>query len=136
MVISQIQAIERQRGNKQCACRFSIFKALWSRGDKDLVQGNCWHDKKPNKRYLKWPNFSCSTNIMSSTVYLNCSWRFPELKFKNYKYIVNVILGENKGAGVKIGTRCIWDAEADSYAHSNFKNVRIMLINAQIDKYH
>lgn len=47
-----------------------------------------------------------------------------ELKFKNYKYVVNVMLGEIKGAGVKIHTRCIWDAEADSYAHSNFKNVR------------
>ena len=34
-------------------------------------------------------------------------------------------MGEQRGAGVKMGTRCIWDAEADSYAYDNFVNVRI-----------
>ena len=46
-----------------------------------------------------------------------------EMNFKRYKYIVNVVLGEQKGAGLKMGTRCIWDAEADSYAYDNFINV-------------
>ncbi|CAK9833793.1 Dynein light chain Tctex-type protein 2B [Anthophora retusa] len=51
--------------------------------------------------------------------------KVKELKFKHYKYIVNVVLGEQHGAGVKIGTRCIWDAEADAYAYDSFLNVRI-----------
>jgi len=49
---------------------------------------------------------------------------FTELEFKRYKYIVNVVLGQQHGAGVKIGTRCIWDAEADTYAYDSFINVR------------
>lgn len=49
-----------------------------------------------------------------------------ELSFKRYKYIVNVVLGEQHGAGVKMGTRCIWDAEADTYAYDSFANVRII----------
>lgn len=50
---------------------------------------------------------------------------FTGLQFKRYKYIVNVVLGQQHGAGVKIGTRCIWDAEADTYAYDSFINVRI-----------
>lgn len=50
---------------------------------------------------------------------------FSELKCKEYKFIVNVVMGEQRGAGVKMGTRCIWDAEADSYAYDNFVNVRM-----------
>ncbi|XP_050588693.1 dynein light chain Tctex-type protein 2B-like [Bombus affinis] len=51
--------------------------------------------------------------------------KVKELKFKRYKYIVNVVLGEQHGAGVKMGTRCIWDAEADTYAYDSFLNVRV-----------
>ncbi|XP_011310097.1 tctex1 domain-containing protein 2 [Fopius arisanus] len=48
--------------------------------------------------------------------------KVKELNYPQYRYVVNVVLGEHKGAGVKMGTRCIWDAEADSYAHESFKN--------------
>ncbi|CAG5106330.1 Similar to dynlt2b: Dynein light chain Tctex-type protein 2B (Danio rerio) [Cotesia congregata] len=34
----------------------------------------------------------------------------------------------DKGAGVKIGTRCLWDAEADDYAHGNFINESIFCV--------
>lgn len=54
-----------------------------------------------------------------------CFLFFIELKFKRYKYIINVVLGEQHGAGIKMGTRCIWDAEADAYAFDSFINVRI-----------
>ncbi|XP_012251621.1 dynein light chain Tctex-type protein 2B-like [Athalia rosae] len=54
--------------------------------------------------------------------------KVKELRFKRYKYIVNVVLGEHRGAGVKIGTRCIWDAEADSYAYDNFLNETIFCV--------
>lgn len=50
-----------------------------------------------------------------------------ELNFRRYKYLVNVVLGEQHGAGVKMGTRCIWDAEADAYAYDSFVNVRNIL---------
>ncbi|EZA56381.1 hypothetical protein DMN91_010390 [Ooceraea biroi] len=48
--------------------------------------------------------------------------RIKDLQFKRYKYIVNVVLGQQHGAGIKIGTRCIWDTEADTYAYDSFIN--------------
>ncbi|XP_076636614.1 dynein light chain Tctex-type protein 2B isoform X2 [Colletes latitarsis] len=54
--------------------------------------------------------------------------KVKELKFKRYKYIVNVVLGEQHGAGIKMGTRCIWDAEADTYAYDSFINDTIFCV--------
>ncbi|XP_076242910.1 dynein light chain Tctex-type protein 2B [Calliopsis andreniformis] len=54
--------------------------------------------------------------------------KVKELQFKRYKYIVNVVLGEQHGAGVKMGTRCIWDAEADTYAYDSFINDTIFCV--------
>jgi hypothetical protein len=48
---------------------------------------------------------------------------FAELKMKRYKHIVQVILGEHKGAGVKSGVRCLWDSETDGYTSEIFSNV-------------
>ncbi|XP_076648280.1 dynein light chain Tctex-type protein 2B isoform X2 [Halictus rubicundus] len=54
--------------------------------------------------------------------------KVKELNFKRYKYLVNVVLGEQHGAGVKMGTRCIWDAEADTYAYDSFVNDTIFCV--------
>ncbi|KAL6267720.1 hypothetical protein P5V15_000791 [Pogonomyrmex californicus] len=54
--------------------------------------------------------------------------KIKELQFKRYKYIVNVVLGQQHGAGIKIGTRCIWDAEADTYAYDSFINDTIFCV--------
>ncbi|XP_078046390.1 dynein light chain Tctex-type protein 2B [Augochlora pura] len=54
--------------------------------------------------------------------------KVKELNFKSYKYLVNVVLGEQHGAGVKMGTRCIWDAEADAYAYDSFVNDTIFCV--------
>ncbi|KAL2734008.1 tctex1 domain-containing protein 2-like [Vespula squamosa] len=54
--------------------------------------------------------------------------KIKELKFKRYKYIINVVLGEQHGAGIKMGTRCIWDAEADAYAFDSFINDTIFCV--------
>ena len=47
-----------------------------------------------------------------------------ELKYARYKFVVQVILGENKSQGVRVASRCLWDPETDNYATFSFKNVR------------
>lgn len=37
--------------------------------------------------------------------------------------MVQVVLGEQHGAGIKIGSRCLWDADTDNYASDIFINV-------------
>ena len=38
--------------------------------------------------------------------------------------MVQVVIGEDRGACVRMGCRCFWDAETDNYAEDTFRNVR------------
>ncbi|KAJ8933089.1 hypothetical protein NQ314_014217 [Rhamnusium bicolor] len=49
--------------------------------------------------------------------------KVKELQMKRYKHIVQVIIGEMKGAGVKSGVRCLWDSDVDGYTSEIFINV-------------
>ena len=46
-----------------------------------------------------------------------------ELKYARYKFVVQVVMGENKAQGVRVASRCLWNPETDNYATYNFKNV-------------
>ena len=39
-----------------------------------------------------------------------------------YKVVVQVVIGEQRGEGVRMGTRCLWDADTDNYASDVFMN--------------
>ncbi|XP_071521590.1 dynein light chain Tctex-type protein 2B-like [Panulirus ornatus] len=43
-----------------------------------------------------------------------------ELNLPRYKYVVNIVIGEQRGEGVKVGARCLWDADTDNYASDVF----------------
>lgn len=38
--------------------------------------------------------------------------------YKRYSFLVQVIIGEQKGQGVKAASRCFWDNDTDSYAEA------------------
>ena len=47
-----------------------------------------------------------------------------ELELPRYKFVVQVVIGEDRGACVRMGCRCFWDAETDNYAEDTYRNVR------------
>ena len=51
--------------------------------------------------------------------------KLKDLNLTRYKYVVNVIIGEKRGEGVRIGARSFYDADTDSMAQGTFMNVRI-----------
>ncbi|KAF9914392.1 hypothetical protein FBU30_002569, partial [Linnemannia zychae] len=46
-----------------------------------------------------------------------------ELELGRYKYVINVVLGENLGEGARMDARCYWDQESDGTAQAFFTNV-------------
>jgi len=42
-----------------------------------------------------------------------------------YKIAVHVYIGEVKGQGVKIASKCLWDPQFDNYAHYSYHNERV-----------
>ncbi len=50
-----------------------------------------------------------------------------ELELPRYKFVVQVVVGEQRGEGVRMGCRCFWDADTDNYAEDTYRNVRAPL---------
>jgi hypothetical protein len=48
--------------------------------------------------------------------------RLKALKLARYKIMVQVIIGEQRGEGVRVGCRCFWDNDTDSQASVTFSN--------------
>lgn len=43
-------------------------------------------------------------------------------RLPRYKYLVQVVMGEMKGAGVRMGARCLWDPNTDKICEEVFMN--------------
>ena len=46
-----------------------------------------------------------------------------ELELPRYKFVVQVVIGEQRGEGVRMGCRCFWDPDTDAYAEETYRNV-------------
>ncbi|KAJ3332900.1 DCN1-like protein 2 [Blyttiomyces sp. JEL0837] len=48
--------------------------------------------------------------------------KLKDMSLPRYKYVVNVVIGEMRGEGVRMGCRCLWDADSDNMAQDVFIN--------------
>ncbi|XP_033106324.1 tctex1 domain-containing protein 2-like [Anneissia japonica] len=56
--------------------------------------------------------------------------RLKDLDLDRYKFIVQVVIGEQRGEGVKMGCRCFWDSDTDNYAQDIFMNESLFCVAA------
>ncbi len=48
-----------------------------------------------------------------------------QLSMPAYKLIVSAVLGEVKGQGIKIASKCLWDVQNDNYATFTYQNEKL-----------
>ena len=51
-----------------------------------------------------------------------------DLELPRYKYMVQVVVGEQRGEGVRMGCRTFWDRDTDAYASETFTNDSIFCV--------
>lgn len=51
-----------------------------------------------------------------------------ELKIDRYKIVLQSVIGEVKGQGAYIASRCLWDTETDNYASYSMKNSSLFCV--------
>ncbi|XP_068445826.1 dynein light chain Tctex-type protein 2B [Clinocottus analis] len=56
--------------------------------------------------------------------------------FDRYKLVVQVVIGEHRGQGVKMSSRCLWDADTDNYAEDVFMNDSLFCVVAVFGSYY
>jgi len=52
-----------------------------------------------------------------------------------YKFVVQVVIGEQRGEGVRMGCRCFWDADTDNYAEDTYRNDTLFCVAAAFGAY-
>jgi len=56
--------------------------------------------------------------------------KLKELELERYKFIVQVVIGEQRGEGVKMVCRCLWDSDTDNMAQDVFMNGSLFCVVA------
>lgn len=59
--------------------------------------------------------------VWTVTITEQIKQRVRELNFPRYKIVVQVVLGENKHQGVRVASRCLFDADTDNHASYTFE---------------
>ncbi|XP_067011097.1 dynein light chain Tctex-type protein 2B isoform X2 [Anabrus simplex] len=71
-----------------------------------------------------------SADVWAKSIADNLRNKVRDMGYPRYKLIVQVVLGEQQGAGIKIASRCLWDADSDNYASYVFMNETIFCMAA------
>jgi len=58
-----------------------------------------------------------------------------DLELPRYKFVVQVVVGEQRGEGVRMGCRCFWDADTDNYAEESYRNDSLFCVAAVFGSY-
>ncbi|KAH9127971.1 hypothetical protein AeMF1_001813 [Aphanomyces euteiches] len=56
-------------------------------------------------------------------------------EFPRCKYLVQVVIGEQRGEGVRMGCRCFWDSETDCYATETYTNESLFCVATAFSVY-
>ncbi|KAJ1531734.1 hypothetical protein ONE63_000397 [Megalurothrips usitatus] len=107
---------EQQGGSQQFQIRPHLSEKFRPQEVKEIIL-NILTENLSGKVYA-------SEEVGSLTKDLACQVRstVKDMPFPRYKFMVQVVLGEQRAAGVKMGARCMWDSDADSYASAEYQN--------------
>ncbi|XP_046573131.1 dynein light chain Tctex-type protein 2B-like isoform X1 [Haliotis rubra] len=70
------------------------------------------------------------TTELTKTISDDIKTKLKDLGYDRYKFIVQVVIGEQRGEGVKMACRCFWDSDTDNYAQDIFMNDSIFCVAA------
>ena len=54
--------------------------------------------------------------------------RMKELDFPRYKYVINVLITENRKQGLKVTSRCVWDQDSDQHATGQYTRATFIAV--------
>ena len=61
--------------------------------------------------------------------------KLKDLELPRYKYVVQVVIGQQHGQGTRMVGRCLWDADTDSYAQEMIVNESLFCVAAAFAVY-
>ncbi|KAL4608182.1 tctex1 domain-containing protein 2-like [Arapaima gigas] len=75
-------------------------------------------------------------SALSRTLADSIKDKLKEAGFDRYKLVVQVIIGQQGGETIKVASRCLWDADTDSFAQDVFVNDSLFCVAAAFGCYY
>ncbi|XP_046853703.1 dynein light chain Tctex-type protein 2B-like [Xenia sp. Carnegie-2017] len=97
---------------------------------KSLIH-NVLHEELAGKQYN-----SDECTLWSKKLSEMIKGKIKDLKLDRYKILVQVVIGEQKGEGVKVACRCLWDSDTDNYAQDIFMTDTFFCVASVYGVYH
>lgn len=76
------------------------------------------NQKLKNQVYTDAATVSTISRDIADTI----KYKLKELSLPRYKFMVSVIIGQQKGQGVRVGSRCFWDFDTDYVTSDSYVN--------------
>ena len=97
---------------------YLLLFLLWQGACESVLKENCDSMMADDASFLEEAPDRCAGMVEQIKA------KVKELNIPRYKVVVQVTLGENKGQGVRVASRCLWDHKTDNYATLTYKNER------------
>jgi hypothetical protein len=67
---------------------------------------------------------------LSKAICAEIKEKLKSLEYDRYKFVVQCVIGEQKGAGINMSGRCFWDSDTDNFAESIYMNESLFCVAA------
>ncbi|XP_065223976.1 dynein light chain Tctex-type protein 2B-like [Planococcus citri] len=114
------------KSNEDDVAEFQIRPSIEKRFSKDLAKEiihNVLNEELSNVKYDKDEIEKLCKNIPRKL-----KERLRASIDPNYKLIAHVVIGEQRGAGVRSVARCLWDSATDAIASISFENNSVFCV--------
>ncbi|EGR28754.1 tctex1 domain protein 2 [Ichthyophthirius multifiliis] len=69
-----------------------------------------------------------TTSNLSKEIADTIKYKLKDLNYPRYKFLVSVIIGQQKGQGLRVGSRCFWDYDTDYLASDYYVNDQLFCL--------
>lgn len=97
---------------------------------KEIIHG-CLNEQLGGKVYD-----ASKVSQWSKAIADNVKSQVKTLGYDRYKIVVEVVIGEQRGEGVRMGSRCLWDSDTDNYASDVYMNDSLFCCTAVFGLYY
>ena len=73
---------------------------------------------------------------LSKAICVEIKEKLKSLGLDRYKFVVQCVIGEQKGAGINMAGRCFWDSDTDNFAESIYMNESLFGVAAAYGVYY
>uniref|UniRef100_A0A914DF91 Uncharacterized protein n=1 Tax=Acrobeloides nanus TaxID=290746 RepID=A0A914DF91_9BILA len=88
--------------------RAAVGKKILEETATELLSGQIYHDK--------------NVEVLSKNVSETVRQKLKDLQLPQYKYLIEVVIGEQRGQGTRIHSACYWDIDTDCQVSHLYQN--------------